>query len=274
MVSLPASHGLFGDIVQPESLSLFSSTSSDPLALWGLHRDPELEEDSGIQLLNDATNNVASSDLGETSAAFKLRVEPAARGNSSETVLHIQSPAIRNTFICSPPSLDAELAIKLPYISFQLRPIGNARPFAFEVGIKDRAGRTGILRFSSFQTRPKLYLPLSRSASTGSSEFMKSRRFRALLHLPLSMASTPDQDEATLTSWQVVTLPIDRIAQSLSDTSLLSATPRDSAPPDLDPFGELESISYVKVHANMRLRRIWCSHSLPDHDLAEIQVFS
>ncbi|KAI3481200.1 hypothetical protein L1887_56517 [Cichorium endivia] len=100
---------------------------------------------------------------------------------------------------------------------------------------------------------------------------MKSRPSRPLLHLPLTTAPTPDQDEATLTAWQVVTLPLDRIARSLSDTSLLSATPQDSRPSHLDPFGEFDSISYVKIHANVRLRRIWCSNSLPDHDLAEFQ---
>jgi hypothetical protein len=274
MPPAPASRSLFGDTVQPESLSLFSSTSSDPLALWTLHRDTELAEDSGVQILADATDAAAPSDLEEATSGFKLRVEAASRGTSIETVLHIQSPAIRNTFIRSPPSLEAELGIKLPHISFQFRSIGNARPFAFEVGIKDRIGCSGIVRLSSFQTKPKLYLPLASSATAGPSEPMKSRPSRPLLHLPLTTAPTPDQDEATLTAWQVVTLPLDRIARSLSDTSLLSATPQDSRPSHLDPFGEFDSISYVKIHANVRLRRIWCSNSLPDHDLAEFQVFT
>lgn len=274
MPPAPASRSLFGDTVQPESLSLFSSTSSDPLALWTLHRDTELAEDSGVQILADATDAAAPSDLEEATSGFKLRVEAASRGTSIETVLHIQSPAIRNTFVRSPPSLEAELGIKLPHISFQFRSIGNARPFAFEVGIKDRIGCSGIVRLSSFQTKPKLYLPLASSATAGPSEPMKSRPSRPLLHLPLTTAPTPDQDEATLTAWQVVTLPLDRIARSLSDTSLLSATPQDSRPSHLDPFGEFDSISYVKIHANVRLRRIWCSNSLPDHDLAEFQVFT
>lgn len=152
-----AATSLFGDVVQPESLSLFSSTSSDPLALWAVHQNADLPEDSGIRLLIDETDDTAQNDPGITHESFILRKQDAPKGCSSEPVLHIQSPAIRNTFIRSPPSPITELAIELAHISFQFRGVGSARPFAFEIGIKDECGLQGTIRISSFQTAPKLY---------------------------------------------------------------------------------------------------------------------
>lgn len=257
MASDHVPQSLFGDVVQPESLSLFSSTSSHPFALWSLHQDSDLQQDSGIRLLNDATD------------------EPV-RGSSSDPVLHIQSPAIRNTFIRSPPIKDTELGIKLPHVTFQFRSIGSSRPFVFEIGIRDDDGRTGTIRLSSFQTEPRLYLKHLRRRPTASmtdEDYDGASRTELLVHLPLELAATPASDETSLTPWQVVTLPLDKLARYLSDTSLI--TPVDTELlRQSQRFGNFHSISYIKVHANMRLRRVWCSQHLPDHELAEIQVFS
>ncbi len=66
MCAKHGSRSLFEDVVQPDSLSLFSSTSSNPFLLWALHQDSDLPEDSGIRLLVDASDEVAPSDPGIT----------------------------------------------------------------------------------------------------------------------------------------------------------------------------------------------------------------
>lgn len=276
MASKAASHSLFEDVVQPESLSLFSSASSKPFALWTLHQDPDLEEDSGIRLLVDSTDEIAPSDQSDTSPSFMLRSDQPARGSSSETVLHIQSPAIRNTFIRSPPDKDTDLGIKLPYMTFQLRAIGGSRPFLIEIGIRDDQRRGATIRISSFQIEPKLYLKRHQSGKDQNISRQKNPdTVKTILHLPLTMAAQPAQDETSLTAWQVLTLSLDRLAEHCSDTSLMGEhEAAQEIVARLERFGSFEAVTYVKVHANMRLRRVWCSKQLPDHDLAEFQIFS
>lgn len=259
---------LFQDVVQPDSLSLFSSTSSHPLALWSSHQDADLPEDSGICLVLDSTGHVAPSDPGITAEPFSLRSNDEAKGLSSDTVLHIQSPAVRNTFIRSPPDAATELGITLPYITFQFRTIGDARPFVFELGINDQHSRKGKIRISSFQVEPKLYLQQSQHADVD-----EQRDLEPLLHLPITPAVNSEYDRASLTCWQVLTLPLSQLAQQLSNTSLPTDQPEKLSSTILR-FGRFHSISYIQVHANMRLRRVWCSQRLPSHDLAEFQVFS
>lgn len=271
MASEHAPRSLFGSIVQPEAISLFSSTSSDPFALWTSHQDTALPEDSGIWLVIDETDKTASNDPDLTHASFVLRSEQTIRGSSSDPVLHIQSPAIRGTFIRSPPDESAELGIELPHLTFQLRAIGGARPFCLEIGIKDDAGRRAAIRVSSFQGEPRLYLGSCIAAKNAEARTTKDAV--ALLHLPLTMAAHPDQDETSLTAWQVLTLPLDGLAKHLSDGSLASLAEVDTAR-RTQQFGRFHSVLYVKVYANIRLRRVWLSRHLPDHDLAEFQLFS
>ena len=77
-----------------------------------------------------------------------------------QTVLHIQSPTIRTTYIQCPPihphsgvnghlERSRELGIKHPWMHLQVRNLG--REWSFEVGLVDHAGRAGILRFATFQ---------------------------------------------------------------------------------------------------------------------------
>lgn len=265
---------LFGDVVQPDALSLFSSTSSDPFALWALHPDPDLKEDSGICLVQDTTNELASSELGAASGTFQLRTDGTLKGSCSEPVLHIQSPAIRSTFVRSPPSDDIDLGITLSYITFQFKAMGSSKPLLFEIGLRDEHARRGRLRISSFQAEPKLYLSPSTSGSANPIEDQPgSNAVEPILHLPLQMAARPDTDETSFTAWQVVSLPLDRIAQHFSDGLFVANAEKDSIPKS-EIFGRFHSISYVKVYANLRLRRVWCSRHLPDHDLSEFQVFA
>ncbi len=202
---------------------------------------------------------------------FSLRSEQISKGACSEPVLHIQSPAIRRTFIRSPPNDEDVLDIKLPYISFQYRTIGSSRPFFFDIGIWDEQSRRADIRISSFQNEPKLHYR-RRQVNNGQAEGVAQYRVEPLLHLPLAMAATPQGDETALTAWQVLTLPLQDLAKHLSDMSLLGDNHKSSS--KAEGFGAFHSISFIKVHANMRLRRVWCSRYLPDHDLPEFQIFS
>ncbi|SOV04954.1 uncharacterized protein UDID_02996 [Ustilago sp. UG-2017a] len=276
MASRAAPNSLLGDVVQPESLSLFSSTSSNPFALWALHQDPDLEEDSGIRLLIDSTDVTALHDAGIPVDSFKLRSDEPIRGSCSEPVLHIQSPSIRGTFIRSPPNKDTQLGIKLPYLTFQFRPIGSFRPFLFEVGIIDERHQQARIRVSSFQVEPKLYFKPAQDDRTLNANGQNGvKKWEQILHLPLTMAAQPTQEQTSLTSWQVLTLPLDQFVKYCSDTCLLGHDRNEQEKKSkMQRLGRFEAVSHVKVHANVRLRRVWCSKQLPDHDLAEFQVFS
>ncbi|GAW08936.1 transcription factor iib [Lentinula edodes] len=59
-----------------------------------------------------------------------------------------------------------------------------SREWSFEVGIADRVGRKGIIRFSTFQKQPRLKVPADSNGLP-------------LLHLPFSFPS----DSTQLTAW-------------------------------------------------------------------------
>lgn len=155
---------MFSSVVQPGIVSLFSSTSSDPLGLFSSRIDEALPSDSFIHLLNDSTSQpapppphellsvpsiAASDDLDETSAsAFPPRSGYAL----DQTVLHIQSPTLTTTFIRAPfDGYHGGLGLKHPWLHMQVRNLG--REWSFEVGVVDRAGREGVVRYSTFQVR-------------------------------------------------------------------------------------------------------------------------
>lgn len=265
---------LFRDAVQADSIALFSSTSSQPLALWSHHQDEDLPEDSGIQLVVDATDAIAPNDPSITHESFTPRTEETRRGHSSEPVLHIQSPAVRGTFIRSPPGPQADLGVQLPHFSIQYRAIGKSRPFAFEVGVADRQGRRGVIRLSTFQIEPQLYPPTTSQQTASKDPSTESDHSEgAVLHLPLTVAVNSNVDETTLTSWRVLTLLLDRLSKHFSNTALVKHADAQGVL-DHTTFGIFHSVTYVKIYANVRLRRIWCSQRLPDHLLAEFQLFS
>ncbi len=157
---LPA---MFSSSVQPGLVSLFSSTGSDPLGLFASRTDPSLPSDSFICLLNDASSQpapppprtlITANDSDEDDA----NVSPNYA--LDQTVLHIQSPTVKTTYIRCPPKRlngpagvrkDEHLGLKHPWIHLQVRNMG--REWAFEVGIADQSGREGIVRCSTFQVR-------------------------------------------------------------------------------------------------------------------------
>ena len=151
---------MFSSSVQPGIVSLFSSTGSDPLGLFESHTDRALPSDSFICLLDDASSlplpkppatliTVAADDGGERAADYAL----------AQTVLHIQSPTLRSTFVRCPPAgwtagtrgsrRGGDLGLEHAWMHMQVRNVG--REWAFEVGLVDRAGREGVVRCSTFQ---------------------------------------------------------------------------------------------------------------------------
>src|SRR6267154_4153374 len=120
---------MFTNTVQPNIVSLFSSTSSEPLSLFSQQKDKSLAADSFIHFLNDASS------LPPPSPPAVLCSMPALDGHDEsnigyglhQTVLHIQSPTLRMTFIRSPPndSGDRDLGLKHKWLHLQVRNIGR-----------------------------------------------------------------------------------------------------------------------------------------------------
>lgn len=294
---------MFAKTIQPPVLSLFSSTSSHPFALFSAHMDRDLPEDSGLVLLRDDSDEVRAGGVGvgvgesvEVDDKFVLRSGSEAgegkngKGLLRQTVLHIQSPTVSSTYIRSPPlpplplsldAADAELGIELPYVHFQLRPLGS-RPLALQVGIRDVRGQRGRVRASNFQARPTLYpAPPPPQGKTCVDE---SPSPGPLLHLPLGIANGPEKDRNSITGWCTLSLPLAHLVPHLHNPALLSLESaaalaganagaeqpngdgfgsgtvggrRGSANVGLLPFDRFASVTYVQVHANCRLRRIW-----------------
>ena len=151
---------MFARSVQPDIVSLFSSTGSDPLGLFSVHVDGSLPSDSFIHLLNDSTSLPAPpppAALITAPSVFRDHHTATSRGHElNQTVLHIQSPTLRKTFIQCPSSVppqaspgDKVLGLKHAWLHIQVRNLG--RDWSFEVGIVDKTGRQGIIRCSTFQ---------------------------------------------------------------------------------------------------------------------------
>ncbi|OCH88408.1 hypothetical protein OBBRIDRAFT_795248 [Obba rivulosa] len=154
---------MFSSTVQPSLLSLFSSSGSSPLSLFSTRTDTRLPEDSLICLLNDETSEprppspatLISASHEDTSADGNGIEDP--HYTLSQTVLHIQSPTLRTTYIRCPSTSTSQsgsrrrndLGIKHPWIYMQVRNMD--REWSFEVGIVDQSGREGIIRCSTFQ---------------------------------------------------------------------------------------------------------------------------
>lgn len=149
---------MFSAALQPSTVSLFSSTGSDPLALFSVHKDDSLPVDSFIGLLHDRLSQPPP----PAPAVLITPQHSQYQEDDSElygycldqTVLHIQSPTITTTYIQSPPVLNYSssfngLGIKHPWVHLQVRNL--SKEWAFEVGIVDLSARVGIIRLSTFQ---------------------------------------------------------------------------------------------------------------------------
>ncbi|GJE94870.1 hypothetical protein PsYK624_110460 [Phanerochaete sordida] len=264
---------MFAHSVQPPIVSLFSSTGSEPLALWTVSKHAELPEDSVVCLFEDTSSAPAPPEPAKLVASPPIDSDDEhGRGQGrtlSQTVLHIQSPDIRSTYVRCPPT--GSLGLKHPWIHLQVRSLG--KEWAFEVGIVDRAGREGIVRFSTFQRTPRLKpaeLPI--------------------LHLPVSFP----QSSHRLTGWAIINVNLANLLPRFSDVSLLEEEEEEEedASEDEDygnqprprkkarlagvvPSGTMSHVSYVKVYATCRLRRLWFSQTGATVDLPwEFELYS
>ena len=138
---------IFGSTVQSATVSLFSSTGSHPLHLFESAQDNSLPEDSFLHFLEDSSSEPTPE------SPRKLISPPSIESNVCDgngyslcqTVLHIQSPTLRTTYIKS----KGDLGLNHPWFSLQVRSLG--REWSFEVGIVDQMKRHRIVRLSTFQ---------------------------------------------------------------------------------------------------------------------------
>ncbi|CUA73245.1 hypothetical protein RSOLAG22IIIB_10659 [Rhizoctonia solani] len=227
---------MFASTVQPASVSLFSSVGSHPLQLFSVSTDPSLPTDSLIHFLNDHTG------LPLPKAGVQLVELPEYHTSGSDdqlisqdlacTVLHIQSPTLRTTFIRCPPFEDGSkqsLGLTHQWLHMQIRDIG--REFSFEIGLIDSAGRAGVIRCSTFQEEPRI-------------ESLEP----PLLHVPLDM-SPP----GCMSPWRTIAMNLSTVIPHFSTAACTVDGPRAAHV----PFGAYASMSYLKIYANCRLRRVW-----------------
>ncbi|ESK86357.1 transcription factor iib [Moniliophthora roreri MCA 2997] len=245
---------LFSAALQPGTVSLFSSTGSNPLFLFSQDTDKALPSDSFIHLLNDESSEPLPA---EPAKLIQLPVistsEDAGQGLTLvQSVLHIQSPTLRTTFIRVPArGSDQILGLKHPWLHIQVRNLG--REWSFEVGIVDHAGREGILRLSTFQKQPEL-------------KHIHSANKSPLLHLPLSF---PPSSSRPLTAWSIINLNLPALLLHFTSLALSAHSPDMSRNINSRrlPNGTYSHVSFVKVYATCRLRRIWFSESGPGQKL-------
>ncbi|GBE85146.1 hypothetical protein SCP_0703320 [Sparassis crispa] len=276
---------MFSSAVQPGLVSLFSSTGSDPLGLFSSHTDTSLPSDSFMCLLKDYTRLPAPPPPATLRSSLDDPTEDSTNPDYmlTQTVLHIQSPTLRTTYVRCPPVLAGsealrgsagrsgrnELGIQHPWLCLQVRNLG--KEWSFEIGIVDQAGREGIVRCSTFQKQPRLKLANS-----------------PLLHLPLSF---PPSSSNPLTSWCTIAINLPSLLPYFSSATLSRSDEEEHEESDDDgrpcigsggrpntgallPSGPYSHVSYVKIYATCRVRRIWFSEEGPRQKLPwEFQLY-
>ncbi|KAK6909406.1 hypothetical protein I203_103424 [Kwoniella mangroviensis CBS 8507] len=249
---------LLSGSIQPPLLSLLSSTSAPSLSpLFRAVTDES--KDSYIVSLSDSSPAQAPG-----SSRSVPHTQP--KGCILHDVVHIQSSNPRQTYIQAGCSLSEyrkrlekgkarddgglPLGIELPCMGLQVKRLGR-RHMSFEVGIVDNRGREGSVRLSSFKKNPTVH----------------PHRSPALIHLPLQL---PQQTPSTLTPWvhiPVSLAPLIQLFHSLPRPQRHASDDGDDDDEDSRkrrkvaelPSGTFASVSYVRVYANCRVRRIWFS---------------
>ncbi|ODN77667.1 hypothetical protein L202_04818 [Cryptococcus amylolentus CBS 6039] len=240
--------------VQPPLLTLLSSTSSPPLSPLFFQATNPSEPSSLISIVDD------SEDAEDYPRDFTQTIVPRSkpRGSISHPVIHTQSPDPRTTYIQAGCSLESSrashehddryqpLGVELPWVGFQIKRLGQ-RDLSLEVGVVDAKGREGIIRLSSFKTEPSIH----------------PCHTPPLIHLPLNFPPS----ESLVTPWLHIPLNL------ASLLPLFQSIPRDYTDNDGEqggarkkrraeselPSGSFKSVSFVKVYANCRVRRVWFS---------------
>lgn len=246
---------MFSRSFQPAIVSLFSSTGSEPLCLWSLRSDPSLPADSFACFLNDTESTPAPPDPAVLISPLPVAVDSGdgpvndSQGMGytlTQTVLHMQSPSLATTYLRCPPGRahmgrEGDLGLKHPWVHIQVRNMG--RPWSFELGLVDWVGKEGVVRCSTFQNEPVLKLTSP-----------------PLLHLPLSFPTT---SATPLTSWSTLSLHLPTLLSHFSSRALVRNLHDEEEDARLNevelPNARFSHISYVKVYATCRLKRIWFS---------------
>ena len=251
-------------------MTLLSSTSQPALSpLLTIHTDSELPSDSFVTCLPDS-----QASLPETYKSY-IPIHPS-KGNIVQPVIHIQSPSIHTTYIqagCSQIEARKQrekgkgrvrcdpLGVELQWVGMQVKRLGR-REMSFEIGILDSRGREGIIRCSSFQVgnyQTNVFEGLLEQKIPTAHTF----RSPPLIHLPLAL---PKASSSTVTSWLHISLNLAQVIplfqtlprsgrHGLDDTE---ASPKIKSRKISDlPSGKLGSITFLRVYANCRIRRIW-----------------
>ncbi|WVF72977.1 hypothetical protein IAT40_007795 [Kwoniella sp. CBS 6097] len=260
---------LLSGSIQPPLLTLLSSTSTPSLSpLFTSVVDPS-SSDARITSLPDSQSASSSS----SSSRKVPHTQP--KGCTLHNVVHIQSPDPRKTYIQAGCSLTEyrrrldkgkarddgriPLGVELPWIGLQIKRLGR-RDMSFEVGIVDNRGREGVVRCSSFKKSPTTH----------------PHRSPPLIHLPLNL---PTAGPSQLTQWVHIPINLSALIPLFQHLPRPQRHASDSGSDDSQdgngsdreevarkkrkvaelPQGGFASISYVKVYANCRVRRIWFS---------------
>ncbi|KAG8216930.1 hypothetical protein J3R82DRAFT_7206 [Butyriboletus roseoflavus] len=268
--------------VQPDVVSLFSSTGSDPLGLFSVQVDGSLPSDSFIHLLNDSTSLPAPpppAALITAPSVYRDQHTDTSRGHQlNQTVLHLQSPTLRKTFIQCPPSVpshgsvgDRALGLTHTWLHVQVRNLG--RDWSFEVGIVDKTGRRGTVRCSTFQVHLFFFFFFFFFwiMRVKSPTLVRHHGTSPLLHLPLAF---PPSSSSPLTAWSTIALDLPKFVpqfaslahiQSSSDLADDHHAAERGGTSDQVPLpsGTYSHLAFIKIYATCRLRRIWLSESAP-----------
>lgn len=242
---------LMHNVLQTSPLSLFNACSEQPLALFSFDTDKTLPNDSGLALVKDKDDeiiwhigidedckNYVCKDQG-----LKLIERTSNPTFSPHFIqgysLHIQSPSIETTYIRCPPTKDIDLGITLPNLHLQVYLFDEHHPFMFEVSIKDHQGQSALLRWSTFK-------------STASLQYLNQQK--PFLHMPLRR---PVRDSTTLTDWCTIVVPLNVISKQITSVNLSTSPGNKNVPHSKPLFENFQSVRYIKIFGNCRLRRVW-----------------
>ncbi|MBW0482558.1 hypothetical protein O181_022273 [Austropuccinia psidii MF-1] len=229
---------IYDDAIQQSPLVIFSSLPiSSPFDHASLSIDPQLSSDSFIALLDDTTNRVARSSSDQPLIYYHPSHSPSPQelkkphpsnllGSQDplcpirSVVLHLQAPNCLNTFIRFPPldkSCLYNTVLGVQLPFLHLQIKPLNHTFMIEVGVTDQAGDRIVIRCSNFQTEARQY---SRPKSSPQ-----------LIHIPIVF---PSPKSPAQTSWTDLLIPLANLIPS-----------------------KYQSTDFIKVHANIRLRRIY-----------------
>ncbi|KAI0294441.1 hypothetical protein BC826DRAFT_1091663 [Russula brevipes] len=224
---------MFSGSVQPAIVSLFSSTGSEPLYLWSVKTDSSLPADSFTCFLDDTKSTPPPPPPAVLISPHPVGADASGDGADNSTPQRMGYSLTQT----------GDLGLKHPWVHVQARNMG--RPWSFELGLVDQVGKEGVVRCSTFQNEPVLK-PTS----------------PPLLHLPFSF---PSASTTPLTSWATVTIYLPALISHFSSRALVQNLQDDEEDMRLQeielPSARFSHVSYIKVYATCRLKRIWFSEA-------------